>query len=91
MNESGACLDYKLCARFYNRYQADQLVRLTPAASNRSPKTSKVYLIVIKYRENIIFALANADLSGEGRAMLHTHLSSVESELIELTGGISLN
>ena len=40
-----------VCA-IYNRYQADQLVRLTPAASNRSPKTSKVYLIVIMPMHN---------------------------------------
>ena len=42
-------------------------------------------------RENIIFALSNADLSIEQKAMLHAQLSSVENELALLMGGISVN
>jgi hypothetical protein len=42
-------------------------------------------------RKNLIFALANADLSVEQRSMLLAHLSSVEHDLVMRTGGISAN
>jgi hypothetical protein len=41
--------------------------------------------------ENIAFALENATLSEEQRALLKAQLASVQNELLRLTGDTSLN
>jgi hypothetical protein len=42
-------------------------------------------------RENLVYILANTELSEEHRAQLQTQLLSVQEQLVMLTGGISVN
>ena len=41
--------------------------------------------------DNIAFALANATLSEERKALLQAQLASVQNELLRLTGDLPLN
>jgi hypothetical protein len=42
-------------------------------------------------RENLVYILANAELSEQHRAQLETQLLSVQNQLTMLTSGISVN
>ncbi len=42
-------------------------------------------------RENLVYVLSNTELTDEHRTLLRKQLMSVQTELVMLTGGISVN